>query len=159
MRTPGVFKSICDVWASERDPRSFAGGIAVGLFVGFLPIPVAQAAFAFGAAHLLRVSRLAAAAASLLTNPFTMPFVFPAAIWLGSALVPGVETGEMVPRSWSMTDLATASGTFLVSYTVGTTLIGAAVAPIGYVVALRLSEARVRKLDEENGTPNNGSSS
>ena len=57
------------------DAQSVARGVALGLFFGFL-IPVAQIVFAVIAALFLRANPPVAALATLVTNPFTFPFVY-----------------------------------------------------------------------------------
>jgi uncharacterized protein (DUF2062 family) len=74
------------LWSMNR--RSVARGVAVGLFFGIL-IPVAQIFFAVLAAMALRANIPAAAGSTLITNPFTFPFVYYLAYRLGSVVRPG----------------------------------------------------------------------
>jgi hypothetical protein len=67
------------------DQRSVAVGVAIGLFFGILT-PVAQIFFAAVAAVLLRANLAVAATSTLITNPFTFPFVYYAAYRVGSLL-------------------------------------------------------------------------
>jgi uncharacterized protein len=74
------------LWTFERD--GVARGVAIGLFFGFL-IPIAQILFAAIVAVLLRGNLTVAAAATLVTNPLTFPFVYYIAYRIGSRLLTG----------------------------------------------------------------------
>lgn len=95
-----------NLWHFNR--RTVAGGVAVGLFFGFL-IPVAQILFAAVAAVWLRVNLPVAAASTLVTNPFTFPPIYFAAYGIGSAI-----TGRWVPRGpKAIEDAAAEASTFV----------------------------------------------
>lgn len=68
------------------DAQAVARGVALGLFFGFL-IPVAQIVFAVIAALLLRANPPVAALATLITNPFTFPFVYVLAHRIGKLVL------------------------------------------------------------------------
>lgn len=70
-------------WAFNRS--SVARGVAVGLFCGVMT-PVAQILFAVFLAILVRANLLAATAATFVTNPITLPFVYYYAYRIGSSL-------------------------------------------------------------------------
>jgi uncharacterized protein (DUF2062 family) len=74
------------LWTLERD--GVARGVAIGLFFGIL-IPIAQILFAALLAIALRANLAVAAAATLVTNPLTFPFVYYAAYRIGSMLLTG----------------------------------------------------------------------
>lgn len=69
------------LWHWSR--RGVATGVAVGLFIGFA-IPVAQILLAAIAAVVLRVNLPVAAAATLITNPLTVPPIYYGAYHLGA---------------------------------------------------------------------------
>jgi uncharacterized protein (DUF2062 family) len=72
------------LWHASR--RGIALGVAIGVFFGFL-IPLAQIPFSAAAAVALRANLPTAVAATLVTNPVTMPPVYYAAFKLGSMLL------------------------------------------------------------------------
>jgi uncharacterized protein len=72
------------------DRHSVARGVAVGFFFGILT-PVAQIVFAAAAAVFVRANLVVAAVSTLITNPFTFPFVYYFAFQLGAAIT-GYET-------------------------------------------------------------------
>lgn len=72
------------LWHTDRG--SVARAVAIGLFFGFM-IPVAQFLFAIALAIALRANVAIAAAATLVTNPFTFPPIYWAAYKVGGALI------------------------------------------------------------------------
>ena len=66
--------------------RSVSGGIALGLFVGLLPLP-AQTAIAVLAALLLRINVPLAAVSVWITNPITFGPIFYLEYRIGAALL------------------------------------------------------------------------
>ena len=84
------------LWHWSR--RGVAAGVAVGLFIGLL-IPVAQILLAAVAAVVLRANIPVAAAATFITNPFTVPPIYYAAYHLGAWA-----TGTPAPVSLSFAD-------------------------------------------------------
>lgn len=72
-----------NLWHFNR--RSVSGGVAVGLFIAFIPIPF-QMVLAAIAAVLLRVNVALAVAMALISNPFTMVPIFWTAYMIGSWL-------------------------------------------------------------------------
>lgn len=75
-----------DIWHLNR--RSASGGVALGLFVAFMPIP-SQMILAALLSVLLRVNLPLAVASVWVTNPLTMPLLFYAAYWVGARLIGG----------------------------------------------------------------------
>ena len=71
------------LWAFTRD--SVARGVAIGFFFGILT-PVAQIVFALVAAIAIRANLVIAAGSTLITNPFTLPFVYYFAYHIGASL-------------------------------------------------------------------------
>lgn len=70
----------------QLSAQSVGRGVALGLFFGFL-IPVAQVVFAVVAALFLRANPPVAALATLVTNPFTFPFVYLLAYRIGRVFI------------------------------------------------------------------------
>ncbi|MBQ0725685.1 MAG: DUF2062 domain-containing protein [Cycloclasticus sp.] len=73
-----------NLWHLNR--RSFAGAIAIGLFIAFIPLPT-QMVIAAAVAIIIRVNLPVAVATVWITNPVTMPPMFYAAFWVGSLLM------------------------------------------------------------------------
>jgi uncharacterized protein len=89
------------LWVAHR--RKVAMGVAVGLAVGVIPLPVQMLLGAL-CAVLFRCNVAAAVAATWLTNPFTLVPIWGLALWLGSLVVStgGVSAApEMLALDWT----------------------------------------------------------
>lgn len=86
------------VWKPSR--HTFAGGLAVGLFIMMLLIP-GQMAFAVVIAAILRLNIPIAAAACWITNPFTFVPVVWWEIKLGNAIIRSTGLGSPPALEWS----------------------------------------------------------
>ncbi|MBB5017913.1 hypothetical protein HNQ59_001183 [Chitinivorax tropicus] len=80
-----------ELWYINR--KGMALGLAVGLFIGFA-IPIAQIALASLAAIWFRHNLPVAAAATLITNPFTVPPIYFSAYQLGGWMLPDLKMYE-----------------------------------------------------------------
>ena len=90
------------LWVLHR--RGVALGVALGIGIGVIPLPLQMPA-AMLAAVALRANVAAAAAATWLTNPFTMAPIWALAAFLGSFVVPRNVAGAAapVPLEWQWT--------------------------------------------------------
>jgi hypothetical protein len=77
-------------------PEQIAGGMALGIFLGLAAPPGVQMVLAFALASLLRLNRPIAVAAVFISNPFTMPFIYPLALKIG-ILISGISVRNHVP--------------------------------------------------------------
>ena len=82
------------LWVLHR--RGVALGVALGIGIGVFPVPLQMPA-AMLAAVALRANVAAAAAATWLTNPFTMAPIWALAAFLGSFVMPQGAPGTPVP--------------------------------------------------------------
>ena len=91
------------LWVLHR--RGVALGVALGIGIGVFPVPLQMPA-AMLAAVALRANVAAAAAATWLTNPFTMAPIWALAALLGSFVVPrGAASGAApAPAPWPWSD-------------------------------------------------------
>ena len=75
-------------------PNRVAAGWALGMFVGcFIPFGL-QLIVSVPLSFLLRVSKIGATVGTLVTNPVSIIFIYPAQIWVGSRLIGA-------PLTWS----------------------------------------------------------
>ncbi len=84
-----------ELWIPSAE--SAARGMALGTFIGFLPLPGLQMFFAVLICYILRANIAAAVIGTFLTNPLTTPAIIFAQYKLGQALLPAmqfVDTGE-----------------------------------------------------------------
>ncbi len=122
-----------DPFLLHLNRRSVAGGVAVGLFVAFLPIPMQMVAAA-GVAVLVRVNLLLSVMLVWVSNPFTMPPMLYASYRLGARI-----TGTNIERrpfelklEWFWDNLAQTWQPLLL----GSVLLGLLTAAIGYLLVL-----------------------
>ena len=73
------------IWRTDK--RSIAGGLALGLFMAFMPIPIFQMLLVVGGAILWRVNMPLGLAACWVTNPITAVPIFVTAYKTGRALL------------------------------------------------------------------------
>ena len=81
------------------EPDQIARGVALGMFLGFVLPPGTQTIVAVGLAPIFRSNPIAAAAAVWITNPVTMPLIYPAALVVGAFL-----TGQPIRRPVTFAD-------------------------------------------------------
>lgn len=156
------------VWKPTR--HTFAGGLAVGLFVMMLVIP-GQMPLAVLIAAILRVNIPIAIVACWITNPVTMA---PVAWWeieFGNWFIRLVGLGNPPPLDWNelkgMMELVSGWSTlwdffanlkpWVASLYLGGSILGALLAPVGYAlsyllwdVMLTLTHRRVKDDSEDN---------
>ncbi len=94
------------LWVMHR--RGVARGVALGIGIGVFPLPLQMPA-AMLAAVALRGNVAAAAAATWLTNPFTMAPIWALAAYLGSFVVPQSAPTEPAAATvqWHLTSPST----------------------------------------------------
>jgi len=128
------------LWVLHR--RGVALGVALGIGIGVFPVPLQMPA-AMLAAVALRANVAAAAAATWLTNPFTMAPIWALAAYLGSLVLPAGSAGNAArpavawawrePASWpgALWEQITAWGPALL---VGFPLAGVVLGALAYLV-------------------------
>jgi len=94
------------LWVMHR--RGVALGVALGIGIGVIPLPLQMPA-AMLAAVVLRANVAAAAAATWLTNPFTMAPIWALSAFLGSFVVPQAapQKSAVPPVAWDITSPTT----------------------------------------------------
>ena len=86
------------LWHLNR--RSAAGGLALGMFCTFIPLPLQMAIAAIGA-FLFRVNILIAVPTVWISNPITMPAIFYFCYLLGTQMLSTPVTVVEFNMSWS----------------------------------------------------------
>ena len=85
------------LWSSHR--RSVLRALAIGIFVGFLPLPL-HMALAATVAVFLRVNVIVAVLSTWISNPLTVTPIFVAAYYLGASIL-GIPAGPVsIEMSW-----------------------------------------------------------
>ncbi len=125
-----------EFWKPSR--RSIAGGLALGLFIGFTPTMGAQIILAGIAAFFLKVNLPMALAGSFVTNPLTAPVIYPLEYHLGVWLVGVPEAHELEGYTGMLRSFAR----YAKPLWIGSVVVGGAAAALAYGLVSLVWEAR-----------------
>jgi uncharacterized protein (DUF2062 family) len=151
-RLERVRYALRDTWrrlrGGELSARRAAASVAVGLFVGFVPLYGIQTFICLAFTVPLRLDFPLAWATSNIANPFTAPFIILLDIELGGWLADGAWV-TLSTHDFEIKKL----GPFLARALLGGAVVGAAVALLGGIATLlwmqrRLQLARNRSSDQ-----------
>ena len=135
-----------DKIVKERKSAEFiARGWALGVFVGsVIPFGI-QIYIALPLSFLLKGSKIGALTGTLITNPLTIFFLYPAQCWMGSRLL-GKDIsweslsealkGVLTHQNWS--SLSQLSGHLVTSFFAGGLMLAAVFTPLAYFIVLHL---------------------
>lgn len=155
-------KFLVRVLRGKHPPEYIARGWALGTCVGFAVPFGMQLYIAVPLSFLFRSSKIGATLGTLVTNPFSILFIYPAQCWLGSRLLgkdmewAGIANElrhVMEMQDWS--SLLHLSKALIVSFFVGGILFAAVMTPLAYYFTLyaarryRESRARMRAMRKE----------
>lgn len=134
----------------REPPRRIALALAVGVFIGCTPFLGLQTILAIVLASLFGLSRLATVTGAWLNLPWVAPFVYGAALKLGTLLVPDPDGARWrrlralltEPELLAWEDTPGIIRDMSLTLLIGTTLVGAAAALLTYLVALAVISAR-----------------
>ena len=126
-------------------PEDVAAGWALGMFIG-CSIPFGlQLLVSIPLAIMMRVSKVGATVGTLITNPVTIFFIYPAQTWAMYNLLFGDrEMGEL-PTEWTRESVMALSGPVIISFFLGGLALALVLSPITYF-AVRRIVIRYRKL-------------
>lgn len=139
-----------DLLALDDPPWRIALALAVGVFIGCTPFWFFQTLLALAVAAIFRLNKAATITGAWFNLPWIAPFVYGAALKIGTLIVPGqdVAAAAAVTRllagpsdfDWGevIAMLRRTSGALLV----GTTVVGAGLALVTYAVAVRMIAKR-----------------
>ena len=145
--------ALYDRIVKEQKPAGFiARGWALGVFIGSV-IPFGfQIYIALPLSFLLRCSKVGALTGTLVTNPVTIIFIYPAQCWAGSRVIGKGFSWEVVTRAMNdvlehqdWATLMKLSGDVVASFFVGGFLLAAILTPITYFGVLALVRAHRRR--------------
>ena len=153
--------ALYDKIVKERKPAEFiARGWALGVFIGSV-IPFGfQIYIALPLSLLLRCSKVGALTGTLITNPVTIIFIYPAQCWAGGRLlgrdlsystVSNALEGVMRHQNWQ--SLMELSGDLIASFFVGGFLLAAIATPIAYFTVLHLVKSYRRRFGDDGNPP------
>jgi uncharacterized protein (DUF2062 family) len=140
-------------------PREIALGFALGLFVGMSPTLGFQMAIAVFLAALFQWNKLSAAVGVWISNPVTVPVIYPVTYLLGAKVL-GIEKIHPFPKNMDMPwflEMLGSTPEIISLMTLGGVIIGIPLAVTGYFFAFtavnkyqedikrRLAERRAQK--------------
>jgi len=117
----------------DDEPHKIAGGIALGVFIGFSPFYGAHMVLAVLLAFLFRLNKVAAIAGTWVVLPWFVPFVLSFAYLLGRFLMGkgiGFPQDFCLERDWILQNLF--------PLWLGCTVVGAGSAGSAYLIARRV---------------------
>ncbi len=79
---------------TDDPPHAVALGVAVGIFVAFLPLVGVQTVVAIAFAALLRANKVVCVPLVWITNPVTLGPIYAGCIWVGQQVLPGSSTSK-----------------------------------------------------------------
>ena len=119
-------------------PEDVAAGWALGMFIG-CSIPFGlQLIVSVPLAIMMRVSKIGATVGTLITNPVTIFFIYPAQTWVMYNILFGSrEMGEL-PTEWTRESVMALSGPVIISFFLGGLALALVLAPITYFLVKRI---------------------
>ena len=141
-----------DIWHFGR--RSVAGGVSLGLFLAFIPLPV-QMLIAAPTAIALRVNLAVTIACVWITNPLTMAPIFLFAFKIGSWLMGAEPNPAMMEFEISFASMTAVFKEIWRPLLIGCFVCGLSVSAIGYLSVrwlwrLRLVYQRSKRKNRSN---------
>jgi len=119
------------------EPREIAFGFALGIFIGMSPFLGLQMAMALLLAALFKWNKISAMLGCWISNPVTMPIIYPVAYLVGAKLV-GIEKAYPIPAQmdWALLLRMLEKSPEIISLmTLGGIVLGIPLAVTGYVFA------------------------
>ncbi len=120
----------------RESPHSVAMGLAVGVFVGCLPIIPFQIITALAIAIVLRCSKIAAALGTWITNPLYAPFVYYGLYLVGRMIIP-VKKKQFEPEDLTVFNIVNIGWDFFWLMFSGGIVVGAVLAFVTYFCSVR----------------------
>lgn len=118
--------------ADPMPPDRVAAGWALGMFIGCAVPFGLQLVVSIPLALMMRVSKVGATVGTLVTNPLTIFFIYPAQTWVMFNLLFGHrEMGEL-PTEWTRQSVMALSGPVVISFFLGGLALALVLSPITY---------------------------
>ena len=95
-----------EVTGADAEPGRFAASWAVGIAIGLSPLIGAQTALAILVALCFRLNKVDVLLGTLIINPWTLTFYFPASVVLGRLVTGTSPTGAALPRASDLLDFS-----------------------------------------------------
>ena len=119
-------------------PEDVAAGWALGMFIG-CSVPFGlQLVVSVPLAIMMRVSKIGATVGTLITNPVTIFFIYPAQTWAMYNLLFGDREMGALPTEWTRENVMALSGPVIISFFLGGLALALILSPITYFVVKRI---------------------
>ena len=151
-------QSLRSYWHGLRDkmvgdplpPEDVAAGWALGMFVG-CSIPFGlQLVVSVPLAIMMRVSKIGATVGTLITNPVTIFFIYPAQTWAMYNILFGHRDMGELPTEWTRQSVMALSGPVIISFFLGGLALALILSPITYFIVKRIVIRYRRKWPRKN---------
>ncbi|MEE2830411.1 MAG: DUF2062 domain-containing protein [Myxococcota bacterium] len=134
---------------SSEGSRFLAGGLGLGVFIAFYPILILHFPVVWGLAALFRLSRSAATAGVLLSNPLTIVMIWSVDAAVGVWITPGAPTTSPLRNPelllGDLSQLRTLSWDDVSTMFLGATVVGLPAGGLSYLLAFEWLERRARR--------------
>ncbi len=117
------------IWHFHR--RAVAAGVAIGLFMGFLPLPIQMLLSAI-AAVIVRANLPLALGCTWVSNPLTMPPIFAFNYYIGSLILPADPNFSI--SDINLSNVLELGSNILLPLYFGSVVVGLVVAVISYSI-------------------------
>ena len=121
----------------KAPPHSIGLGMAIGVFVGCLPVIPFQTVIAVALAFVLRCSKIAAALGTWVSNPANVVFVYYFLYRIGRMIVPG-DVQKFDPGQLALADMLTSGWHLVMVMSAGGLVIGIPAAIGTYFLTVRM---------------------
>ncbi len=128
----------------RASPHTIALGLALGIFVGFLPIVPFQSVVVIALAFVLRGSKVAGFLGTWISNPIDLPFFYYGLFLVGRTLLP-FEGVSFDPEHLAMAEMLDAGWRLFAIMCVGGVILGVPSSLITYLVTRRVVVAYRRR--------------
>lgn len=118
-------------------PEDVAAGWALGMFVGCAVPFGLQLLVSIPLALMMRVSKVGATLGTLITNPVTIFFIYPAQTWVMYNIIFGHRELKELPSQWTWASVRALGTDVLVSFLLGGLALALILSPIVYFTVRR----------------------
>ena len=133
---------------STEGSRYLAGGLALGVFIAAFPLSFLHFPITWLMAEVCRVSKSAATAGVMLSNPLTIVPIFVFTTWVGLLVTPGSEQSVMIHPLMAAEDpdlLSKLGWSDLSIVLIGATTVGVVFGALTYAFAVRWIATRAAR--------------
>ena len=148
----GAWRALCEKMVGDPlPPEDVAAGWALGMFVGCAVPFGLQLVVSVPLALMMRVSKVGATLGTLLTNPVTIWFIYPAQTWLvNKALFGGsLSLTNLMEVEWTWEAVRKLGAEAMASFFLGGLFLAIVLTPLTYFAVKRLVVRHRARKDKE----------